>query len=326
MAKTGRPTKEEERKRKENYLATEEIWKAAQEQPNAEIAKLRLELLTKTKQHEAIGALKKIDCDRAFNDFVEAFLMFQIKESKAYKEQGYTWGKFCELTKRDRVTWDRILEDLKPFFDKFSQSVTVFSGVDFNKIRYLGRSKTVKSTGFEVQPGGEMVKIGDDLVPNTPEALNDYIDSQRETHRKELGEKDITIRVKDRQLADERKHKEKLERALTNYEKYASALDLTPEENAFLKSIDNLRTAFDGFMLNLHPNRIQKIIGDNRSTRMIAAYITALDYMRIQIVKTCDTVDKVYADVVAALDEGWQPPPEAARTGVFKSRPNKAEA
>lgn len=114
-----------------------------------EIARLKEEIASVRIESEAIGALKKINLDRSFNDLVEAAVLFKIREAKSYKQGGMTWEEFCKTVGKSRRTVETLLEDVRPLIEAFPANFAGLAGVEFNKIRLLGSAIAANIAGIE---------------------------------------------------------------------------------------------------------------------------------------------------------------------------------
>jgi len=264
----------DQKKTDADFEASNQIYEIAQAPLKEEIERLKKEMVTKIRQSQLIGVLKKIDLDRRFNDLIEIIVLYQMKKSRAYKEEGYTWVQVCEAAGRDWRTIDRILEDVSPVFDAFSVNLTDLLGLELSQIRQLGRLKSVKLTDFDK----------DDLTPEGVEAI---IERHKQDHKKAIEEKDADLRTKDRLLQGKEDVIRKMEKESRRLELLAEKKELTPEQNAFLTKMEAMRVQFDGFyMTHVEPETIVELIpGDEKpiTVRMKVAYLITLEYMASQL-------------------------------------------
>ncbi|HDH51258.1 MAG TPA: hypothetical protein ENG95_07400 [Nitrospirae bacterium] len=168
-----------------------------------EVAKLKVEMEAVRIESEAIGALKKIRVDKAYNDLAEAVVLYKVKETKAYKKGGMTWEEFCKSIGHQQRTVDRILEDVSPLFQAFSDNLSDFAGLKFNKIRHLGRAVSDilsenedgrpvykgKLLSFSGKDQKELQSIVDDIVGEYQTLLDKQEDEGKKlklAHRAEL--------------------------------------------------------------------------------------------------------------------------------------------
>ena len=291
MARTPRVTDEQ-------VEASKEIYRIAREEADTEIAKLRSEMAAKLPQYEALGILRKIQHDRAYNDLIEALVLFRIKESKAYRNGGLNWEDFCNVAGCDRRRADEIISDVRPIFTTFSADFASFLGIGFNKIRYLGKSVSAESASFE---DGALVIEGES-IPLTPEHKDEIeaaIDKLQEDLKKQKEEITAQKKAFERVQADTHKTMTKLEKELARHKGFLDDKDLNDEEAAFVKKVALLKKAFDGYLLTLDPDNIEELqLEEEPSVRMRAEYITALSYMKMQILKMYDIAESMFGDCI----------------------------
>jgi len=290
--------------------AAKQIYDVARRDADLEMAKLRMDVESQRDDSFALGAIKANKAHRQFSEFLDALILYRARKNKNYRQGGLTWEAFCAAAGYDRRTAERIVDDITPAFESFSDNLTGLSGIGLKQIRYLGKTKAVNLTGFDAE--GNLV-IGDETVPNTPEDILAYINHLKEINQQALEEKDADLRAKGKVLKDKEKVINRQARDLAKYEKRAEAQGLTPEEDSFLRRMENTRTAFDGFyMCDVDPERMEELVKDaNPTPRMVAAYLTTLDYMRKQILAAYDTATDRYGNPVICPEDGWTPPAEA---------------
>lgn len=264
--------------------ATREIYRVAREEADIELKKLRSEMEVKGSQREAMGILKKIHHDRAYNNLIEAVVLFRIKENKLYKEGGLNWEDFCEAINIDRREADRIITDIRPIFERFSDNLSSFLGVTFNKIRYLGKVNPDNLSSFVT---------GD---PEETEALIDKLKGEILLQKEEFT---AQKKAHERVQADLHKTIVKLEKNLIRSQGVLADSDLSDEEAAFMKQMEALRLAFDGLLINADPENIEALaLERDPSPRIRAAIISTIYYMRMEILKLYDVVEQTYGDAI----------------------------
>ncbi|HPL62958.1 MAG TPA: hypothetical protein PK587_04240 [Syntrophales bacterium] len=304
-----------------NVEAAKEIYEVARRDANIEIEKLRGDMAASKDEGFALGVLNRNRSERAYCDLIDAMVLYKMKKTKDYKKTGSTWEQFCEVAGYSRATAERIIEDMQPVVDAFSLNLSVFSGVSLKEIRYLGKTKALTLSGFDEK--GNLI-IDGETVPATPEEITAYIDHVRTVQQAQIDEKDADLRAKTKVLKDKEKVINRQARDLARYEKRAEAQGLTPEEDAFQQKMENLRTAFDGFyMCDVDPERMEELFKDNNPTpRMIAAYLTTLDYMRKQILAAHSIATDRYGNPAMCPEDAWQPGMGAAlpKETISKSR------
>lgn len=285
--------------------AAKQIYEIARKDASAEIEKLREDIIASKDEGFALGVLNRNKSERAYCDLIDAMVLYKMKKTKGYKKTGSTWEEFCEAAGYSRATAERIIEDMQPVVDAFSLNLSVFSGVSLKEIRYLGKTKALTLSGFDEK--GNLV-IDGETVSATPEEITAYIDHVRTVQQAQLEEKDADLVAAKKVLKDKEKVINKQARDLATLEGKAKAKGLTGEEEGFLQQMEGLKTAFDGYMLSVDPTRKDELTKDKSPTsRMIAAYLTTLDYMKKQILVAHNLATDLYGDPAMCPEDAWQP-------------------
>lgn len=153
----------------------------------SELEATKEELVAVRTESEVLGMLKKIEHDQAYNQILKYTALARLKEHKGYRKGGMTWEQFCAAIGESDRTVDRVLSDLRPLFDAFSANLSglpLFDGLNFNKIRYLGRSISDKMA--EIEDGTLVIDgVKVPLLPENAEEIETLIDNLKETHRQE---------------------------------------------------------------------------------------------------------------------------------------------
>ncbi|MFB3926393.1 MAG: hypothetical protein ACE14T_10105 [Syntrophales bacterium] len=292
-------------------VAINEAYKKARIDVEDEINKIRLEMAAKMPQYEAIGFLRKVRFDKAFNDLTEAVVLYRVKENKSYKDGGFTWEEFCATAGYDRRRADEIVADIRPIFDRFSAESATSLGLGLNKIRYLGKAVSGGNASFE---GDDLLILGE-RIPFDAEHKDDIeaaIDNLQEENRTIKEEIAAQKKAFERVQADTHKTVTKLEKELNRFKKIAEGRDLKPEEEAFQNQMGLIRSGFDGYMLKVEPEYIKSLQEEEKTpmtARMIADYLSTLDYMRKQILAAFDTAMDIFGNAAIAPEEfDWTPP------------------
>lgn len=292
--------------------AAKEIYNVARRDADQEIARMKLELAAEKEESRYEGIIAKIDYDIIHNEFLKLAVLYQVKQSKEYKKGGKTWDEFCDAHGYPRRTADRLLDEMRPLFQEFSAGQAGFLGllgIGFNKIRMLGKS--ISANLAEIENG--VLVYGDQQIPLTPEykecieTIIDEITEKTETLRKE---KDLDAKAKDRVLKDKEKLLQKLTKNIEKLEGQARQNELTPEEDGFLKRVEKFRLGFDGYLLQLDPERIEELSRDAEippTPRMRAAYLAALDYMKKQILVAFDVATEMHGNAIMCPEAAWKP-------------------
>lgn len=162
----------------------------AARESEAKLAKLEGEVEVIREESRVIGVLQKINYDKAHNELLKYAMFFQVRQRKEYKKEGMTWEQFCEAAGENVRNVNRILKDVRPIYEQFQDNLSCFSEVNFNKIKYLGRS-------FQdnLSQNGELI-LGGDHIPLTPDNKDEIeaaIDTLIESHKKE--QKDLKAKL-----------------------------------------------------------------------------------------------------------------------------------
>lgn len=274
-------------------VAANQVYDVARSHADEEIARLRAELEVARAESESIGVLKKIDYDIAHNEFLRVMVLHQVKQGKEYRAGGLTWGQFCEAVGIPDRTADRMIEEVQPLIENFSAKLADLVGYPLSKIRYLG--KAVSANLAEITEDGCLV-YGEERIPLTPEFRDDVqaLIEKIELDRRELAK---TLSSTDRVLAGKEKKINEYEKRLARMEEDAADRGLTPDEDAFLQKVENLKTSFDGYLMRLEPS-FETTFADYEhvTPRMRAALISGLHYMRMQILAAYDEAVNTHGD------------------------------
>lgn len=276
--------------------AANEIYEVAQQQANQQLQAMQAEVDDIRQESFALGSIRALDSMTAYTELMKHVTLFRIKEHKEYRKGGMTWDGFCESIGLDRRNVDNIINDLAPLMADFSEKVSLIANIPFNKIRHLGRQ--ISGNFSEIKDG--VLIYGDERIPVTPEnadelqALIEKIDEDAKTAKDEAT---ATIKAKDKVLKAKEDVIKKQEKTLLRLEREASDKDLTPDEDAFLQRMENLRTSFDGYMMKLDAQGsflFEEI--SNETPRMKAALISTAHYFKMQILATYDQLVTTYGD------------------------------
>lgn len=207
--------------------ATKQIYNIAREQSDIELARLKAEIPAIEDDSFALGAIKTNKAHRDFSEFVDALVLYRAHKNKSYKKGGLTWEAFCQASGIDRRNADRIIEDITPVVERFSDNLSVLSGLGLSDIRYLGKSKTDKLSGFD--DDGNMI-AGEETIPGTRADILAYINHKKETHKKEKEDLEAALSAQEKVIASKEDVINRQERELKRMEKTVVKSDLTPEE------------------------------------------------------------------------------------------------
>ena len=168
--------------------------------------------------YEMAGKIKATNFFKSQAEFFNLVMLKKVKDSKAYRERfGITWEQFCEHVGINRRTMDRSLEDIAPFRQEFLDTLSDFSGVTFNKIKYLGMAadeKLVNLSENAIVFNGETIPVDAEHA----DEIQSLLETLEENHKKEKEEAETTIRTKERLLKAKEDTINKMERELKRLE------------------------------------------------------------------------------------------------------------
>ncbi|MDY6791540.1 MAG: hypothetical protein SWH54_09750 [Thermodesulfobacteriota bacterium] len=286
--------------------AANEIYKAAKQDAMIEINRMKDEIDSIREESEALGKIKAMDCNIAFNKMLKYAALYNIKKSKEYRKGSLTWDDFCTKAVGQSVsTVDRTLKDIKPIYDNFSGKLTEFLGMPFNKIRYLGRLMSEKSGKLPDFKDGALNFDGK-KIPLTPENKDDIeaaIDALKESQKTQLENKEATIKAKDRVLEAKEKIINKQEKEISKYQRQVKARGFEPGEENFIRDMENLKTMLVGVELKMDVRNMP----EKMTPLMKAAYIETLGHFKRTIIAYYDEATVHYG---IADDDDWVPPYE----------------
>jgi transcriptional regulator with XRE-family HTH domain len=308
VAKRGRPTNEEARVAELSVKEKGDLIEFGKGLLKEENEKLKEKLSLSPWIFEMAGKIEGMMFTEVQARCFKVLFLKKVKEAKDYREiYGMTWEQFCEHLKISKRTADSWLDELGPFTTEFLANFANFSGYDLNKFKYLALAKLANIANFgdnSIIHKGEEIPLTDEFRDQIHAAFADIIDELKKLHE----DRDLERRTHDRRLAEDRKHREKLEHALSKLEKEAARKGMSAEDDAFLKQMEIRRRGFDGYMMGVDPqNFLDAKEKGEFSPRMVASYLSTLDYMRKQILAAYDTAIQIYGNPVIAPEKAWRP-------------------
>ncbi|QSV44911.1 hypothetical protein [Geobacter benzoatilyticus] len=294
-------------------IAAHEIYEVRRAESEKELSAQREEMEAVRQESFAMGAIKAIDANIAYNEFLKVITIYRIKQQKDYKFGGMTWDEFCEANGIARRTIDRIIEEVRPVFEAFSANLADLCGMPLSKIRQLGNS--VSANLAEIQDNA--IIYGDETIPITPDhcdeiqALIDRINEDLEQKNAAVEEAKKSLATTDRVLAGKEKKLNEYEKKLARMEEEAASKGLSLDEEDFQKKIENLKMSFDGYLLRVDPASNIFAHYKEVTPRMRAALISFLHYIQMQALSAYDTAVTTHGDPVMNPElledfERWQ--------------------
>lgn len=288
----------------ETAQASEQIYALAKADADKQLTDLRGQIESIREESQALGALAAVEANIAYNELLRAVTLKRIKESKEYKAGGLTWSAFCEALGMERRTVDRMLDDICPVIESFSDKLSGFCGLPFSKIRMLG--KQISDNLSEIENG--CLVYGDESIPLTPDHVDDIqalIERIGEEAKAAKHDAEASIRAKDKVLKSKEDVIKKQEKDLARFEREVKARGLTPEEASLMDKIAAMEVVFSGHCLQM--DTLLKALRENPATDAVAGAIAMLDNVRMRVSAYREEVVAELAPSGMLPDEDWQP-------------------
>jgi len=215
--------------------AAKEIYDVARSQADIEIQKLKLELEVARQDHEAIGAIKQTDMLIEFHRLMKYLAIHNVLKRKDYKKAGMTKEQFLDAIGEPYKTTDRLLTDLAPIYEVFSDKMSSLYGMKVNEIRLLGRDKTLDLSNFD----GEYLPYKDEKIHISEAPI--LIRRIQDDHKKEIEDRDADLKAKERNLVSKEEVIKRQEREIKRLEKTVEVSDLSPEEQEQFELLKELQ-------------------------------------------------------------------------------------
>jgi Sec-independent protein translocase protein TatA len=290
-----------------DFEASKQQYEYGRESVMNEVKEMELKLDAAKWVYEMAGKIKATRFTQHQSEFMTLLMLKQVKETKAYRLQyGMNWVDFCEYVGLKVRNVDIQLQDLEPFRMQFLASFADFMGDDISKIKYLGKAISAKIADFD----GENIIIGEEKIPCLPEyagEINAALDNLRELINTQKEEAAAQKKAFQRVQADTHKSMAKLEKELQKARKSSESKGLTLEEDAFLTKMEHARITFDTAIMHVEPTDMFSEDDPAPTPRMIAAYLSTLDYMRKQIIAAFDTATEYNGSPVISPEKAWKP-------------------
>lgn len=227
--------------------------------------------------YEMAGKIKATNFFKSQAEFFNLVMLKKVKDSKVYRERfGITWEQFCEHVGINKRTMDRALGDIAPFRQDFLDTLSNFSGVTFNKIKYLGMAVDEKLVNLSKNA----IVFNGETIPVDAEHADDIqalLETLEENHKKEKEEADTTIRTKERLLKAKEDTINTMERELKRLERTVPKSELTAEEQ---EGVDMLIQMHKDFLTTI--SDIKKKIEPHKAPDVV---LRQLYYLYIFIAK-----------------------------------------
>lgn len=222
-------------------------------------------------------------------------LMFlkQAKETELYKKIG-TWEEYCNYVGLSRQKVDEDLKTIEIFGEDFLLTCQRLSvGYrDIRKLRKLAHDGLVIVESEAVEIGGEKIPLN----PEHKERLKIVIEQLLDEKEKAIEDAKAETRARERALTERQKDINKLNKTIDLLEGKAGKKNATALEEGFREQMFNLRTSFDGYMVQMQPENMAALQSRSEppSIRMLADYLSTLDFMKKQILGVYDSAIETY--------------------------------
>jgi hypothetical protein len=292
-----------------------EIYKSARAHADKEIIQLKEEIEATGIEREWIGFIKRGQANRQFDELMDAVALYNAKKSKEYKKAGLTWASFCEHAGYDVRTADRIIQDLRPVFEAFSDTVSHFAQVGLSKIRYLGKS-IGQFSEIAMSSDAQEVIVGDEKFPFTPDNIDDInaaAEALKERLEKQSADHAATLKASDRVQKDLHAKLVQSQKALDAAEEKLSGVIAStglPEEEQRL--IDLLAQTQKNFLFLISDIRKEMPYATAPDSAKRALYFTLIHMSMVALDERL-ALQQYYPDAFASeceISEGEIPPPE----------------
>ncbi|WP_321495604.1 hypothetical protein [uncultured Desulfobacter sp.] len=286
-----------------------EIYEVAQKEMQVKLDRMVEESESEKKEIYSEGVLDAFESVQASTELQYYAALFRVKKDKEYKKGGKTWKQFCEGRGLDVRNTDRILSDIGPLLQAFSDKFTRISGVGFNKIRQLGR--LVGDSLSEISENGIQVS-DEEIIPldaDHKEEIEAYINTLKRAEKDAKEEREKDLAAKQRVIKTLHETINNQEEKLSKYEKSKPGPDSALDAEQ-LKGLKDLKNQFELFFVGMG-------LGVNlylykASDRVQTEYFSTITYARQMIERLWEDAGNDLGFPVlpgtGADDDGWEPP------------------
>lgn len=241
--------------------------------------------------YKAIGQVQTSNMFAKFATVSSLVWLKQVKENKTYRDiPGVgTWENFCDYVGMSRQKVDEDLLNLNAFGEEFLTTCQQLSvGYrELRKLRQLTCDGTVIIDGNTIEISGEAIPLDPDHKEDLQAAIENILEQAAEAKK--------NLAANERVLSDKNKLLNKMEKKLARRDQDLAERGLSDDEDTFLQQVENFKTAFDGYLLRIEP--VYALGGfDSATPRMRAALISALHYMKMQVLAAYDSAVTTYGD------------------------------
>lgn len=283
--------------------ATQEIYELARQHSDQELAAMRDGLNAVHTVGLISGRAQAFNSMKLIAEFLEYKQVAQIVDNEDYlKIPGVSSiDDYFEKLGLGRST---AFKNLKIARALTVEEVQLLGQVGFTRRDLLSYASLPEEKRLEIREG-KVINIESASREEIKDVIEEVI---AEAHRTKE-EADAQLSAKDKVLKSKEDVINKQERELKKFERDAAKKGLTVTEDAFIQRMDNLRTTFDGLMLQIEPDYMADLAPDDGGTpRMTAAYLTTLDYARKQLMTAYQRAEEMYGDATMCPEDAWTPP------------------
>ena len=298
-------TRHKEIKAHEDDLAvSEEVYKLARLRADNELATMRDNMFAVHNVGLVAGRAQAFGSIKLLSEFLEYKQLAQVIDSKDFlKIPGVTnIDDYLEKLGLGRST---AFSNLKIARTLTAEEVQLLGQVGFTRRDLLSYASLPEEKRLEIREG-KVINIESASREEIKDVIEEVI---AESHRVKE-EAETLISAKDKVLKSKGDVINKMERELKRFEKDAAAKGLTPDEDAYIQQINNLKTGFDGYLLRLEnyttPDEYEPL-----NPLKKAALISATHYMKMRILALHDTVTMEFGNPVTNPEileefEAWE--------------------
>lgn len=265
------------------------VYEKARGDADKELTAMRGDLLAVHSLGLVSGRAQAFSSMKLIGEFLEYKQLAQVIESEDYlKIPGVTGVD--DYFEKLGLSRSAAYRNLKIARTLTVEEVSILGQVGFTRRDLLNYAALPEDKRLEIRDGKVI-----NIETSSREEIKDMIEEVIAEAHKTKEESEALLSAKDKVLKSKQELLNKQERSLKKYEKEAAVMGITPEEDAYIQQINNLKTGFDGYLLRLENNIVPEDY-DTFTPRMKAALISATHYMQMQILALHDTVTTEHGD------------------------------
>ncbi|CAN2041048.1 hypothetical protein GMMP15_260006 [Candidatus Magnetomoraceae bacterium gMMP-15] len=294
---------------KADIVTADAIYAMAKKETNEQLAEMQAELKDRYRDGVATGIFKTLEYQNAHNKMLKYATLYQIKKQKEYKKGGMTWDEFCQSLGESKANINKILRDMRPIYENASDKINALLGLDFSKIRFLGRS--ISENEIEADDEGICIEGKSlKLIPENSEAIEEAIASLKETQKRNLEEAKKKLKAKDRVIKQKNERIDNLDAQIAKIQADDTEKEgLTTKEKKYWTELTKMYGMMADFEARLDPFSQPQ----NMSKKMEAAY-KGMVVMIWNIAEGLKNgAEEIFGDIIESTEE-WVPEPLREKT------------